>query len=164
MSEILRLFGSVLIVLGAIILGRGYGEYCERRLKESEGFLAFLVHARGEVVRSLTPPEGFVRSFRSEALEGSGFLSALRGGESLGSAFESSMKKSSLGKELRELLSEFFSEFGRDYKDGETARIEDYIDRVRTVVESERENLEKNSKICRVLLVAGALGLIILMI
>ena len=164
MSELLRLFGSVLIVFGAIVLGRGYSAYCARRLEEGEGFLAFLLHAKGEVIRSLTPPEGFARSFRCEALERCGFTDALRAGESLESAFAASMKKSALGRELSELLSEFFSQFGQDYKDGEAARTDEYIDRVKTVLAYERENLEKNTKICRVLLMAGALGLIILMI
>ena len=164
MSPYLRIFGSVLIVLAATFVARGYSRYCEARLRTLEGFLSFLLHIKGEIKRTLTTPEGFVRDFKCEELSECGFLSAVGSGEPLHGAYLSSLPKLKLGINARELLSEFFEGFGKDYAEGERIRTESYAQKLERIAESERESLPKNVKLCRALLLAGALGLIILII
>ena len=151
-------------MLAAILVARGYSRYCEVRLRTVEGFLSFLLHIKGEIKRTLTTPEGFARDFKCEELYECGFLSSVASGESLHGAFLSSLPQMTLGINTRELLSEFFEGFGKDYAEGERIRTESYAERLSRIAESEKEMLPKNVKLCRALLLAAALGLIILII
>ncbi len=164
MSLYLRICGAALILLSAILVSRGYSRYCERRLRTVEGFLAFLMHVKGEIKRTLTTPEGFARGFKCEELLECGFLSSIASGEPLYGAFSSSLTKISLGEEAQNLLSEFFEGFGKDYAEGERIRTECYAQKLERLADAEKEALPKNVKLCRALLLSGAVGLIILII
>lgn len=164
MSLYLRIFGSVLILLSAMLVSRGYSRYCERRLRTVEGFLSFLMHIKGEIMRTLTTPEGFVRDFSCEELSECGFLSSVASGKSLSLSFEESLPRITLGTEEKRLLSDFFEGFGKDYMDGERIRVESYTEKLSHLADADRETLPKNDKLCRALLLSGALGLIILII
>lgn len=164
MSFYLRVFGSVLVVLAALILGKEYSAYVNKRCSESDGFLLFLLHIKGEVSRFLTPPDGFARSFENDALSRTGFLTSLAEGVGLKDAFELAKKKLSLCSDAQKCLFEFFSDFGKDYKDGELKRCESYTERFESIIREDKCTLEKNVRVVRSILCAVALGIVILLI
>lgn len=162
MSVYTKIFGSLLILLSAYITGRGYSLYAEKRISECEGFLSFLIHIKGQITRTLTPPLDFFKDFKCEPLMRSGFLTELEAGKTLTEAFDTSKQRLSIGKQAKELLWDFFYGFGGDYKDGELARLGEFEQRLSETVKKDREELPKSVKLVRTLLISGALGLIIL--
>ncbi len=164
MSFYFRIFGSVLVVLAAIVLGREYSKYAVKRCAQGDGFVLFLIHIKGEISRFLTTPDGFLRGFECEALAEVGFLSALAERADLDAAYRQSEGRLSLPAEARDCLSEFFSDFGMDYKDGEIKRCEVYAERLGRIIEEDKCALLKNVKLVRAILCAAALGIVILLI
>ena len=151
-------------MIGALFVGREYTRYTEQRIAELDGFVAFLNHAKSEISMYLTPVKGITRGFRNESLEKLGFISAIESSGSLSYAFSECMDGLSVGGEAKELLSECFSGFGQGYKEQELSRIERYAVRLEKMLESEREELPKNAKMVSTLLLAGAVGIFILLL
>ena len=87
MSIYLRLGGAGLILLGAILVGREYSAYLNRRLSEYRGLLSLLSHAEGVIGRNLSYGKELWRGFEDAALEKCGLLPALREGRGLADAF-----------------------------------------------------------------------------
>ena len=148
----------------SIFAGREYNRYVERRIGELDGFVAFLNHAKSEISMYLTPAKRISRGFQNEILERLGFLSAIESEGNISRAFLSCYGGLSIGKEAKELLSEFFSEFGQGYREQELARIDRFRSDLEKILERDREELPKNARMVSTLLLAGALGIFILLL
>ena len=77
MTWYLRIFGSALVLLAAIMLGRGYSAYAERAIEEYDAFLELLTYMKGRISCFLLPPSEIFRNFECDALEKCGFLSSV---------------------------------------------------------------------------------------
>ena len=166
MSGTLSLIGATLIVGSALLLSRGYSAFVSKRRLQNEEFYRFILHIKGEISRFLTPPERLLCGFHSEALEEIGFAECGRkdGKTGLISVFLSVRERLSVSEKVKELLEEFFSGFGEDYREGELKRCDAYAERLCEIIRAEGEELEKGQRLVQALLCAGALGIVILLI
>ena len=151
-------------MLCALLIGRGYTRYINKRISEGDGFIAFLNHAKEEIAMFLSPPARLCRGFFDESLDEIGFIDAIRSCGNLGDAFLQCAPRLSVGKEARDLLSECFRSFGQGYKEQEVARIERYSRGLEEILERERRDLPQNARMVSTLLLAGAAGIFIMLL
>ena len=154
----------MLLLIAAIAASREYSAYAKRRIDQYDGFIELFSYAEGMISRFLSYGEALWRGFENGALEACGFLPALREGTPPIEAFEKCEGRLSLPREAKDKIKAFLSSMGRSYKDGELATLSAF----RTELQSERkrqeEDLDKNVKIARALLLGGALAVFILII
>lgn len=162
MSLYLRWGGALLLLVSALLFGREYSKYAKRRKTQMAEFIALITHIKGRISRFLSPTSELLSGFESEELERCGFLSAFSESSDLGGALDRS--KTVLGEPFRNILSEFFSGFGKNYLDGEIKRIEHYTELLSEEEKREKEELSKSEKLTKTLLFAAALALAILLI
>lgn len=158
----IRWGGAILIVAAAIILGREYSKYIARQKKEMRAFSDLILHIKGEVSRFLTPTAALLSGYECPVLESSGFASAFAAHSDLSRALEES--DIVLPRSFHALLSEFFADFGKDYREGELARILHYSELLEREEERLISELDSSEKLAKTLLVAAALAIIILII
>jgi len=159
----LKIVGAVLVAAAGIFVSRLYSGYLVRRCDEGEAFLRLIEHISGEISRYLTPPAELLKGYSDKVLDSLGFTDTARS-EGFAAAFSSVRKKCALSEETAEILGKLFSGFGRDYKSGELARLDEAKTALSRAVTREREELSKNLKLGRVLIGAAALGIIILLL
>lgn len=164
MSFLLRCIGLSLIAAAAILIGRGYTYYTEKRIAEDEAFLNLFRHIRREVAAHLSTLSELVRSFEDDVLEGIGLLDLLRDGVGAEDAFSAVEKRLSIGADSRRVIGEYFADFGKTYRSGVLADTDRRIGELSEISEREREELRKNASTLKLLLAASALGIIILFI
>lgn len=164
MSVYLKWAGAAVILLSALFVGKEYSAYVRQRLEQYRGFVALILHIEGMISRFLTPQDGLWRDFNNDALQKCGFLPLLREGKGLSGAFESVKASLALSEETKEMLSDFFGNFGGNYLDGEMSRTADFRTQLENGLKQEESELEKSLKISNALLVAGAVGIVILII
>lgn len=153
-----------MLLICALFVGREYNRYIERRIGELFGFVAFLNHAKGEISMFLTPTAEILRGFKNDSLDKLGFISEAGKTGSLGKAFSECEERASIGKEAKQLLAECFSGFGQGYREQEITRIEHYVGSLGKILETERDALPKNARMVSALLLAGAVGIFILLL
>ena len=159
----LKIVGAVLVAAAGIFASRLYSGYLVRRCDEGEAFLRLIEHISGEISRYLTPPAELLKGYSDGVLDSLGFTEIARR-EGVSAAFSAVKKKCALSDEALKILEKLFSGFGRDYKSGELARLDETRAALSRVVTREREELSKNLKLGRVLIGAVALGAIILLL
>ena len=164
MNDYLRWGGGAILLLCALYIGKEYKRYVDRRIEEEEGFLAFLSHAREEIAMYLSPQKTLSSRFKNESLSKIGFLEEANRGGGLKDAFLECKNRLSIGKEAKELLFEFFSGFGQGYKEQEIKRIDSYSSRLSKLFDADRAELPKTAQMVSTLLLAGAVGVFILLL
>lgn len=157
----LSLIGGALVVIAAVFLGKSYSAFIKKREVEGEELLRFLTYIKGEVSRFLATPETLASSFDSEVLSECGFL-PLGEGEELCDAFLTA--RLSLSEEVRKILTEFFSGFGRNYLEAEVSRCEEFCERLGERLKIESEANAKSVRVVKTVSAAAALGTVILLI
>lgn len=160
----LRLVGAAVIFLCAMATVREYSAFCHRRIAQSAAFLRFVRHIGDRVCVYLVPIGTAAREFDDGELSGVGFLDAVRSGGSLRSAFELSLGKLLISEQERELLSSFFKEFGSAYIDDERVRVEKMNAALLRIHTDEEKKTKESEKVVRTLVLALALGIIILIL
>lgn len=151
-----------MLLLAALLCGREYSAYADRRLRECEGYLTLVSYIEKMIDSYLAPLSVIFRDFECEALTENGFLPAVRSGVSPGEALGE--KKLLIPEDIRELLCDYFSGFGKGYKDAELSRTRKAREELEKMVENERASLEKSVKVIRALLLGVAAGIAILII
>ena len=147
MSDIFRLGGILLITLSAYLVSRGYSAFLDRRESETEGFFDLLLHIERELGLSLSSGRELWRGFENEALCKSGLLPLLKEGVELPSAFAECRKRLMVSAECEKILLRFFSDFGRDYKDGELKRIAMAKEELSKLLCEEKTENKKNKRV-----------------
>lgn len=163
MSLYIKLFGLALLLISALSTVKRYREYNRRRIAEEEGFVSLLNYIKGRIKRYLTPVSEIVKEFSDEGLSRTGFLKEAAEGKSMISALESTYDKLSVCKEFKEVLKNAFSAIGVGYKDEVLSNLEEATDNLEKILEKEKETLHKDEKVFSSVLVAGVLGLFILL-
>lgn len=162
MNHTLRIFGAAILLISAVICGRAYEKYASRSLFELEELMRALRYIKSRISTFLSPRSELLSGFRSDILARSGFLRRVHEGEELSTAFASSSL--SIPKAARAALTAFFSELGRGYRTEELSRADSAISECEAILLREREQLPKDVKIVKTLLLSGALALVILML
>jgi len=125
-------------------------------------FSDLILHIKGEVSRFLTPTASLLSGYECPVLESSGFSASFAEHSDLLRALEES--DIVMPHAFRTLLAEFFADFGKDYREGELARISHYSELIEREEERLISELDKSDKLTKTLLVAAALAIIILII
>lgn len=157
MNVYLKIGGCLLIMLSALLVGREYSKYTDRRIAENAGFLSLVRHMEGQVAKFLSYGDGLFFGFEDSALESCGFLTAIKDGESLSSAMEKCKSHLSISPEMKSSLTEFFTHFGGDYQEEELRKISAFLSKIEKMAERDSENMTKNLQVARALLLGGAL-------
>ena len=161
MSYYIAAAGSGLILLFAYLAGRGYAGYAERRCGQYEGLIALLEHMKERLECYLSGGEAMLAGFFSEPLSEVGFFD----GEGDASArFERVRARLSVDADTRSRLGQFFAAFGSGYLRAERERISAALSFLCRRRDDYLLEKEKSVKLVRSLLLAAALGLIILLI
>ena len=159
----MKLIGSVLLLFAALIGVREYEKMLKARLLACRGFIELLGHIRRKIDGYLTPPSQLLDGFECAPLSDIGYLEKAREIGMSGAYFElgSSLPIDGAG---REVLFGFFSEFGKDYKEGTVRLIDLSLKGLSEHADRLSAENEKSLKLVRTLAVAGAVGMIILLI
>ncbi len=161
MSFYLTALGSALLLLVAFLVGKGYAGYADEREREYEGFISLLEHLKEQLECYLKGGAAMLEGFFSDRLSALGFF---EGEGDAPSRFERIKKRLTLDIDSRKLLERFFSALGSGYREVESERIDRTLDALRKKYNTYACEKEKNVKLVRVLLLAGAMGLIIFLI
>ena len=164
MSLYLKWAGVAVIMLCALFFGKEYSAYVERRLEQYRGFVSFIGHIEGMISRFLSLQESLWQNFSCDALEKCGFLPSLRSGNSLSQAFSACEPSLLLSDKQKAEFSAFFADFGKEYMDGEITRASDFHRESEESLKKEESELAKSVKITSAILIAAAVGLVILII
>ena len=162
MTLYLRLGGTALIMIAALLICHGYELYLNKRLEEYCGLILLISHVEEEISLFLSYGSRLWSGFHNDALEKCGLLSLLREGHSISSAFSESMRRMSLSKTAAEELSKEFDRLGKGYKDSELRLLSSIRERLSLELESERCETEKNLKVLKALLLGGALVAVVM--
>lgn len=164
MSFYLKIAGGLLLLLGAYLISEEYSAYAKRRIEQNLGILALLSHAEGMIERYLAFGRELWEGFENEALEKCGFLSELKQGRAVGSAFSLCLDRFCLSEEAVKRLKELFSSLGRGYKEEEVRRIFEFRKSYAVLSEEEGAELEKSVGVVRAISIGAALVIFILII
>lgn len=160
----LKWCGAALVLVFVLFLSREYSSYAERRAREGESFIRLLAHIEKMIDSYLLPHGELFLGFSDDWLEKSGFLGKLREGSGLSHAFSSASDRLAVSEPIKARLAEYFSGFGKGYKEAELLRLRECRTDVEKMLSAERTELEKNVKVTRALLLGGAAGIVILII
>lgn len=163
MSYVIKLIGSVLLLFAALVGVREYEKKLKARLLACRGFAEMLYHVRRKIDGYLTPPSQLLDGFECEALSELGYLDKARevGMSRAYFELESSLPIDGV---MRTALFGFFSDFGKDYKDGTVRLIDEALKGLCDHADRLCAENERSLKLVRTLVSAAALGTIILLI
>lgn len=164
MSLYFRWGGGILLMLGALLLSRGYKRYLMRRVDEYRGLASLLGHAGGMIDKFLTSGRELWRDFHNDALEKCGLLPTLREGVGLKDAFDKCKDKMSLSSSAKDRISASLGGLGKEYREGEVRLLLELEGRLKADSEAEGIEAEKNIKVAGALLLGGALAAVIMLI
>lgn len=152
------------LLFGALFISREFSKYQKKRLSEYEGFYALATYMRTEISCFLSPVGEWSAGFSDDALERTGFLSAMRESEDLEKAFLKAAPKMSLSEVAREDLLRFCSAFGKGYADEVVRLIDSFREKFSEHIDREREEIPRSQKLVRTLCIAFAVGASIVLI
>ncbi len=93
-----------------------------------------------------------------------GFFSRLNDGESLNDAFASVKDGLVLPEDVKSELESFFSDFGRGYAKEELLKLDSALSSLCAAEQKIKEDVKNDSRSVKALIIAAALGLVILLI
>ncbi len=163
MSSFLKFTGAVMALFAALFFAREYAAFIKRRTGLCQGFLKMLEHIRFKIDCFLTPEGELLLDFDDPALSECGYLPLAReiGVNSAYAECESSL---SLPEKVKSLLSPFFSDFGREYREGTLRQIDSAISQLRSYITQMQQENERSVKLVYTVSAAAALGIVILLI
>ena len=158
--EIIRysVIGALPIV--ALFVCKRYGYFIDSSIERVEVFLSFLRHAERKISGYLTPPSELCNGFLHPALRD--MMEKLSSGMSLIDAYQEA--GGSVPQWANEILTELFLDFGKGDALLEARRIGDAAVRLEGILSKERENGERQKKVCSAVAPALAIGIVILLI
>ena len=153
--------GGLLLLLSAYLLWKGYDSYLKKRSGEYEDLVRLLEHMAQQLECRLSEGAAMLSGFCSDRLSELGFF---QGEGGVGERFHRIAKRLTVNTKTRERLERFFSEFGTGYLGTERERIDRELRGLREERDRVVSECEKDTHLCRALLLLGALGLIIFLI
>lgn len=163
MSAVLKIFGTGLILLSALIFTREYEKKIRLKEETSEGFLLLITHIKRKIDCYLTPPSELVGDFSNSVLLETGFLDLAKK-EGVASAYMLKKDNLLIYESVKSELTSLFSSFGKEYKEGTLRALCSAESSLKELIDKEKEQSEKDLKVVRTLAVSLALGAVILII
>ena len=160
----MKLILLAILPLAALIIGRGYSVYVDRRIAECEELCELLIHIRARVGCFLSPVSEMLSDFHSDRLSELGFVREVCDGRGLSEAYENIAPRLSVSEEVRRVIGGFFESFGRGYRDETLSEIDYARESLEKILERERVELDKSVRLTRSILLLVSVGLIILLI
>lgn len=162
-DEMLKLIGVCAMAAGTLLVCRELADKRKKRLFLCEEFYRFVSHIRLQISCFLRPVSELAEGFRSDILSEIGFLPSIAE-QGIFGAFESVCERISLSEEEKRILGGLFSSLGTGYMENEIKQIDAYSAELYRLLENERADLPKRSRLVNTLLTAASLGIIILLI
>ena len=160
----MRLCGAVLLVFAALLLSFGYKSFAREGVRQAQAFLELLSGLKRHISLSGAPIDRFVSEGKNRVLSELGFYREYSTRGSLYGAFSAVSSRLAVPKEIKGLLSELFSEMGRGELEAEVRRIEAGEAELKEMISGYKKDAEHSVRIVSVMLVAGALGLFIILV
>lgn len=164
MSDILRYAISITFLLSAYLISSGYSSYASARLSEYTAYLKLFTHVEWALTTRAATVKAWCLGFTEPTLEKLGLLPLLREGAAVKDAYKRAEMRSRMSQRGKELLGEYFSEYGRGYLDGELKKLRTARGALEDILKTEGEELTRSVRTLRALLFALALGGVILVI
>lgn len=162
MNYSLRLLGLALLLVSAWLVGAGYAAYCKRRLRVISAFVSLISHIEKRVTLFLSTQSDLLSGYENSDI--SEFVEQARFGKGLYEAFLAVSGKLPISEEIKKSLSDFFSDFGKSYKDRELKRISMFLDELTEEQKLEEEKTPARIKLAYTLLFAAAGSLVIILL
>lgn len=156
----LRLSGSILLLVSAVLAARHMNKKAEERLSELSAFICLIKGIRLEVDSFCLPISKILERIDKDILVSCGYREKM----SPGSLEELFSKIDFKGERCRELFSRFSSDFGSGYRDEELRKITYYEELFLVEIKKMSEELPSKKKINITLCISAALAIVILMI
>ncbi len=153
---------AILVLIPSVFITRKYNARCHKKCAECQHILSFLRKIRANISVYLLPPSKWKRNFAEDGYEPSGFFSALASGKSMGEAYRLSEGELTVPEEIRRELSAFFSDFGRGYMNDELRKLDSMIATLEGALPRLTESAKNESRAAGALIMACALGAVIL--
>ena len=148
---------------GTFLVSRELAEKRKERLLLCEEFYRFVSHIRLQISCFLRPANQLAEGFQSELLSKIGFLPSIAE-DGVYNAFQGVREKISLSEDEKRVLDGLFSTLGTGYMENEIKQIDAYGAELYRLLENERDDLPKRTRLVNTLLGAASLGIIILLI
>ena len=157
-----RIFLSALILTAAILLYRGYKSTQDKRLATESAFLELVLAIEEGLSKSAAPLPDVFRAYESRELTECGFLPLVKEGVSPKDALARSIN--TLSSPFYDTLSRLFSRLGRSYLTEELSSLRAAKEALGEALERDGAECEKNKKAVGAVMIAAALGIIILLL
>ena len=159
----MKIFGVLLLVIGAVVFGREKIKKQEEKLLLLEELYRFIEQIKIEAECYLRPPSSSFKGFSSEFLSECGFLDDAK---TLGvsKAYERLCERFLFSDEEKKILDRFFGLFGKSFIDGEIELMVTTLSKLGQLVSIERERMPKYKKLVSALSLAFSFSLAILLI
>lgn len=163
MNFFIKILGSAFLLVAVLAMTREYEMFLKKRFDVCRGFIELLSHIRRKIDGYLTPATELLDGFECKALTETGYVDRARE-KGISSAYFELEGSLHLDAAVQSCLSSFFSDFGKDYKEGTLKLLDLSIGRLSEYTERLSAENERSLKLARTLAAAVALGLIILII
>ncbi len=158
----MSVLGTLLILGAALAVSRGYKRFMRDRLSELASFVDFVRFLEGRIEGYLEPLSVAAGKYKGEL--GAGLLDLLREGKSPNDAYLEVRGNLTLCPRADTVLLSLFETLGEGRAERELRHIRGALCELDGIYSEQRETTERSLKIAGALILAGALGLCILII
>ena len=144
----------------AIIICRGYASFVDSAIALSGSYRDFLCHIERRLGGYMTPPRRLGEGFDDPNL--ASFTRMISEGRSLCEAYLA--ESGALPTSVREILNGYFSDFGKGELSLELRRVREAICALDRVISQEKEQGNKQKRLCAAVAPSLAVGILILLI
>ena len=159
----LKLLGICILLFTSILISRELVTRRRRRLAVCEELLRFVAFLRLQIGCFLRPVPEAVAEFNSDELSACGFL-PLGSEVDISAAFSSSDAPAIVGDECARIMDSLFSSLGKGYLDNEISLIDTHYRQLSELLEGERVEAVRQTRLIRTLTASASLVLIIFII
>ena len=160
----IKCIGALFVLVGALVISGAYSRYYTKSVEECKQLLSFIREIREDISSFLLPQSKLGKRASRYPCDGNPFFSALARGQTLADAYEESADRMNVPEGFKRVLSELFSRLGRSYASEEAARIDSAVASLQQELNELEERAIKDVKCARTVILAVALGAVILLL
>ncbi len=160
----MRMLGAVTLVLSALLLARGYKSFVKEGIKQAEAFLELFVGLKRHISVSGAPIDRYISGGECPMLSELGFYREYEARGSLFDAFSAVGHRLFLPKGIKKAVQGLFLGLGKNGLSGEVRLIESGVCELKEMIAEYKGESERSVRVVSVVLVAAALGLLIILV
>ena len=160
----MKMIGGVLLVLCALLISRGYRGFVREGVSQAEAFLKLFAGLYRHVSLSGTPIDKYMACANDTVLLSVGFYDEYEKSQSLYSAFCGVRHRLFIPNEMKNVIETAFSEMGRGDACNELRLIDSAVGELKEMISGYKGDAEKSMRVVAVILVAAALGILIILV